>query len=481
MADILKPVEQTQEDTKFINKLYDDSLSRQKDALAGNYTQNVGALDTEQQRTQNQTQGYLQRTDVEAEKGRQNAPISGLSAGAQQQAALTLDNQQKRDTAALQDAQSQADAEIQRQRQLLASEYEAAIKQAQADNDMVRAQQLYEAAKREEERLRGYQRDAGDALAAKGDYSIVKNLYGLSDDQMSALNAMYTPTAAPEGYTIPENLKEEAAALQRIYDASMESANQKLQTEYDRNLSDLQAKQQTQQRKTDQALTDAYVDALKKGKNYNEVQTSYGMGSGTKAQAAIAREAGLQGDLTDLRRLQLDTDAQYGQNAAALLRDMLSGRQNALAEAQASYNKDLNTAYTNDKEQQLSDQQAAGELLAKKKNDYSILGELWGLSKDQIDRLQSTGKYAPQGSGFWPAKRKAGDNGSGGGGTGNADIDLHLLLNSAVAHGGGQKEVNQIIDAAQKDGMISSNVASDTKSSYNVKKAAQKYQNVGKN
>lgn len=392
----VNPVLQTEEDTKFINKLYDDSLSKQKDTLSGNYTQNTGALDTEQQKTQAQTQDYLQRTDVEAEKGRQNAPVSNLSAGAQQQAALTLDNQQKRDTTVLKDAQAQADAEIERQRQLLASEYESAIKQAQANNDMQRAQQLYEAAKREEERLRGYRQDAGNALAAKDDYSIVQNLYDLSDDQTQALNAMYTPTAAPEGYTTPDAMKADEEALRRIYDASLESQNQKLQTDYDRSLSDLQAKQQAQQRNTDQALTDAYVDALKQGKNYNEVQTAYGMGSGAKAQAAIAREAGLQGDLTDLRKLQQGYTAQSGRDTSDLLKNLLTSRLSAQETADKTYNNSLYSAYSDRKEQDLADQEAAGKLLAKDNNDYSILGKLWGLSQDQIDRLQGTGAYAPK-------------------------------------------------------------------------------------
>lgn len=391
----VNPVLQSEEETKFINKLYDDSLSKQKDTLAGNYTQNTGALESEQQKNQAQTQDYLQRTDVEAEKGRQNAPISGLSAGAKQQAGLTLDNQQKRDTSVLQNAQAQADAEVERQRKLLASEYEAAIRQAQADNDMARAQQLYEAAKREEERLRGYRQEAGNALAAKGDYSIVRNLYGLSNDQTQALNAMYTPAAAPEGYTTPEAMKADEEALRRIYDASLEAQNQKLQTEYDRSLSDLQAKQQAQQQKTDQALTDAYVKALKQGKNYNEVQTAYGMGSGAKAQAAIAREAGLQGDLTDLRKLQQGYTAQAGRDSSDLLADLLASRQKAQAESESGFADAMNDAYTDRKNKQLADQEAAGKLLAKNQNDYSILGKLWGLSQDQIDRLQGTGAYAP--------------------------------------------------------------------------------------
>lgn len=459
MAEPRDPLTQPQEDAKFINKLYDTSLNRQKETLAGNFTQNTGALDQEKQNTQKQTQDYQQRTMVEADKGQQNLPTSGLSAGGQQQAALTLDNQRKRDTRVLNDAQAQADAEIERERQLLASEYEAAIKEAQANNDMVRAQKLYEAAKLEEERLRGYRRAAGDALAAKGDYSIVQSLYALTDEQTKALEGMHTPTTAPEGYTTPESMKADEEALLRIRDAAIEAENQKLQTDYDRKRSDLQAQQEARQRQTNQALTDTYVEALKQGKNYNEVQSAYGIGSGTKAQADIAREAGLQGDLTDLRTLQTGYDAKYGRQGTTLLNELLAGRQKAQEKADSDFNTDMQTAYTADKNQLYSDQDAAGQILAKDNNDYSILGKLWGLNQDQIDRLQGTGKYAPAPKTHWKKQ-----------GTGASNISLLDAIDAAVATGSSQKStasnVNKLINAAKADKSITAAAAAALKKQY---------------
>lgn len=52
---------------------------------------------------------------------------------------------------------------------------------------MDRAQQLYEAAQLEEERLTEYKKAAGNLLATKGDYSILAELYGLTEDQVKAL------------------------------------------------------------------------------------------------------------------------------------------------------------------------------------------------------------------------------------------------------------------------------------------------------
>ena len=136
--------------------------------MQDNYTQNIGALDGEKQSVQQQTDDNLTRTYIEADKAykastqQPNAPM--LSGAANTQAALSRGNQVQQDVTTLRDAQSTADAEIKRERQLLASEYESAIKKAQADNDMQRAQQLYEAAKQEEERLTEYKKTAGNLL-----------------------------------------------------------------------------------------------------------------------------------------------------------------------------------------------------------------------------------------------------------------------------------------------------------------------------
>ena len=70
-----------------------------------------------------------------------------------------------------------------------------------------------------------------------------------------------------------------------------------------------------------------------------------------------------------------------------------------------------------EKEEQalVTEQQTIGNLLAKQ-NNYSVLGKLYGLTQDQIDRLQGTGRYAPVSYGGG-----GGGGGSGGGGGGGDD------------------------------------------------------------
>ena len=355
---------------KYINKLYDDVRDSQKQQLDRNYTDNSSFLDSQQQGVQNQTDEYLTRTKVEAEKAAkeyEDTQYPQLSGGGAAQARLSQWNQRTADANALKDRQSDADAEIERQRQLLASQYSAAIRQAQADNDMQRAQQLYDAAKAEEARLLEYRKSAASLMAGKGDNSILE---ALANGQL--------PQRDTTSDSWAEVLKNEEA-LNKIYDSNMESQRIGLEAEYQKALSDLEAARQQQTAKTDAALTKTYVDALQKARNYAEVQNAYGQGSGTAEQARLARDMGLQQDLTDLRLLQTDAAQknalnQYGTSLS--YRDALA-RANAANEAERA--KGLFDAADQEQQNLEKLQEFIGKEYAKKGN-YEILGKLYGLT-----------------------------------------------------------------------------------------------------
>lgn len=372
----------------YINKLYDSTLESQKKTLQDGYDASVKQLDTGQQQTQAQTNDYVQRANVEGEKAAENygASAGKLSSGSNAQAALTLGNQNQSNVTALNQQQAAADQEFERQRKLLADQYAAQITQAQADNDMERAQALYDAAKAEEQQLLSMRQSAASLMAGKGDYSITKAIAG---------GAGVSPNTKSKTWS--SVLKNEDA-VNKIYDAQMESQRQQAQMAYNEGASELEARQQEAQRQTDKNLTQTYVDALKNNKNYQEVQTAYGQGSGTAAQARLAREAGLSGDLTNLRTLQLGKDAQTEQDRAGLVRTLGDAISKAQKSTDSERAKALYDAAEGEEQALVQDQQTAGNLLAKK-NDYSVLGKLYGLTQDQIDRLQGTGAYAPAASG----------------------------------------------------------------------------------
>jgi hypothetical protein len=366
---------------EYINKLYENNDNSIKKLLKENYTDNTGVLNTEQNRVQQQTGENLNRTNVEATK-MQNAYKPNVSAGAGAQAALSRGNAAQGNATTLRQAQSDADTEIERQRQLLASQYSTAIKQAQADNDMERAQQLYEAAKEEEAKLLSLRQSASTMLAEKGDTSI-----------RDSLLAGETPAADYNGETWGQVLKNEAQ-INEIYDNQLESKLLGLQSENEEALSDLAAKQAAETANTDKNLTQTYVDAMKQAKNYAEVQAAYGQGSGTAAAARLAQDVELQNALTGLRRTQMGADAAYGMNRF----DIEKAYRDQLAKQTAGINQQRAEALykaANDEEQSLLDTQTQiGNELALE-NDYSVLGRLYGLTQDQIDRLQGTGAYAP--------------------------------------------------------------------------------------
>jgi hypothetical protein len=193
------------------------------------------------------------------------------------------------------------------------------------------------------------------------------------------------PTADFTGDTWEQVLKNEAE-LNAIYDNKLLAEKLGLQMENEEKLSDLEAKRKQEAAKTDKDLTQAYVDALKKAKNYAEVQTAYGQGSGTAAQAKIAQDTELQKVLTDLRGVQMGTDADIGMKGF----DLGKTYRQTLADKTASINKEraekLFEAAEKEEDTLYETQLQIGQELAKK-GDYSVLGKLYGLTDAQIAAL----------------------------------------------------------------------------------------------
>lgn len=367
----------------YINKLYDTNNQNQQNLIKQNYTDNTGVLNAEQERVQKQTQENVNRTQVEAKAAQEKYTGPKLSLGAKQQEALNRGNAQQANVSSLDQRQKQLDDEIERIRQLKAKQFENDIKQAQAENDMQKAQQLYTAAKEEEAKLLALRQNASAILAEKGDTSI-----------QDALMRGETPSANYSGTTWEQVLKNESA-INEIYDKQLEAERLGLQSEFEESMSDLEAKRQQREAKTDQDLTKAYVDALRKQKNYSEVQTAYGQGSGTAAAARIAQDTELQKTLTDLRSGQMEADGAYGMEGYDIGEDYRDNLYKSLKDTDQKRAEELLKAAEKEEETLYSTQLQIGQQLAKD-NNWSVLGRLYGLTQDQIDRIQGTGKYAPQ-------------------------------------------------------------------------------------
>ena len=302
----------------YINKLYGENVESEKNLIEQNYKDNTGILEGEKDKTQQLTDEYLTRTQIEALNDTMNTfNEKGLSLGAAQQAALTQENAKQNNLNRLREQQILLDEEFERQRQLLASEYEAAIKQAQLDNDMAMAQALYKAAQKEDQQMmEAKQAQANAIMEYANAVRYTENGEETYEKALQYYGSMIGGRGGSSGNiasgrTSADVLKYEDE-IRKMYDSKYESAKLGLQTELDRAISDLATKRAEALRQTDEQLTDTYTDALMGAKNYAEVQNARGMASGVFGQAQLAQDTELRDELTDIRTNHLDKDANYG-------------------------------------------------------------------------------------------------------------------------------------------------------------------------
>ena len=209
--------------------------------------------------------------------------------------------------------------------------------------------------------------------------------------------------------------------INKMYDSSLAGQKQTLQQNYDQGTADLDREQQRQQKATDANLTRTYVEANKAAKNYNEVQNAYGLTSGAMAQARLAQDNQLQGDLTAIRAAQQSVDADIERQRTLLSQQYASAIAKAQADNDLQRAQALYAAAKEDEDRLLQQQKEAGNLMASV-GDFSILANIYGLTPEQLALLQGGGTS----SGGWDPMKDAVAkyweerlNGGGGGGGGN--------------------------------------------------------------
>lgn len=139
---------------KTIEDLYKQQLEAEKAQLSADYNKAISSLDAQKEENEKQTRKNIGLAKADNQMASVNNAeyyaAAGLTSGAKAQADLAQANQYQANVTALRAAQQEADNAIELQRQDLANQYAAAIKQAQADNDMALAEALYKKAKEEE-------------------------------------------------------------------------------------------------------------------------------------------------------------------------------------------------------------------------------------------------------------------------------------------------------------------------------------------
>lgn len=247
--------------------------------------------------------------------------------------------------------------------------------------------------------------------------------------------------------------------IKNMYDSQLKSEKETLTQNYEQNAAELERQQEAAKKQKDEDLTRTYVEAAKTQKNYNEVQNAYGLTSGAMAQARLAQDNQLQADMTAIRTAQQSIDADVEREKGLLSKEY----QSAIAKAQAD--NDIALAEALYKQAQAEDerlkekQKAAANLMAGV-GDYSLLAELYGLTPEQVAKLEG------RSGGTYTGPSDEGDDDIEGNddGSGNDEyvdpIKAYLQLKKAGAPG---SELDKLLKDAIDDGLITLDQATEAR------------------
>lgn len=252
---------------------------------------------------------------------------------------------------------------------------------------------------------------------------------------------------------------DEKKYIKDMYESQLKSQKETLTQNYEQNAAELERQQQAAQKQKDTDLTRTYVEAAKAQKNYDEVQNAYGLTSGAMAQARLAQDNQLQADLTAIRTAQQAIDADVEREKGLLSKEY----QSAIAKAQAD--NDIALAEALYKQAQAEDerlkekQKAAANLMAGA-GDYSLLAKLYGLTPEQVAKLEG------RSGGTYTGPSDEGDDDIEGNddGSGNDEyvdpIKAYLQLKKAGAPG---SELDKLLKDAIDDGLITLDQATEAR------------------
>lgn len=179
--------------------------------------------------------------------------------------------------------------------------------------------------------------------------------------------------------------------IRKQYSSALASEKEKLKSDYDTSIANLDNQKLLNQQATTKNIAATRADADKAAVARAEYEAASGLSSGARAQARIAADNQLAANITALRAAQQASDDEIARTKSIL------GEQYASAIKQAQQNNDSALAkalYEDAKKTEdalRSDQLAAAKLFADQ-GDYTLLGQLYGLTPAQIANLNGT-KY----------------------------------------------------------------------------------------
>lgn len=141
----------------YINAMYAANEQAARDNLRAEYENNLAQLDYQQGRLPETYNAAVDQANAQSTINRLNfneaAAANGLNTGAGSQARLSQNNALLSNVSAIRKAQADAQAELDLQRTQMEAQYQQAIREAVAKNDLEKAQALYQEAKRVDESI----------------------------------------------------------------------------------------------------------------------------------------------------------------------------------------------------------------------------------------------------------------------------------------------------------------------------------------
>ena len=187
--------------------------------------------------------------------------------------------------------------------------------------------------------------------------------------------------------------------INQMYDSQLTSQKEQLKTDYETTLSDMDAQQAAARKAMEKKLTDTRTDSQRAAVSNAEYYAAAGLSTGARAQARLSQENQLLADLTAIRAAQQQADAEAERQRTLLSKEYTSAIQKAQAENDLARAQALYAEAKDADAQLLAKEEAAANLMAGV-GDYTRLGELYGLTPEELKALSGvTAKTAVSSSG----------------------------------------------------------------------------------
>lgn len=199
--------------------------------------------------------------------------------------------------------------------------------------------------------------------------------------------------------------------IKKMYEGQLNSQKEQLATDYQNAISNLDTQKEIAQKQTDENLNRTAVEAQKAAVSNEEYYNASGLSSGAKAQARLSQENQALANMTAIRTAQQEADAQIERSRGLLAKEYESAIRKAQADNDLELAKALYEEAQRQEEKLRAEQEAAASIMAQG-GDYSRYGELYGLSGDEIAKLNSSYASAKYTSSVPEKYRGAARNGS---------------------------------------------------------------------